>query len=266
MIFGSILGLCLTPPWKVYRSDGSVAGHNPHLNDYSHESLGQKFVRIVKRECLSIAAIRHEKRVFALIPMFFAANWFYSYQQNIVNGGSFDLDGRALNSALYWMAQMLGAFIMGYVCDMPWFSRPKRALIAWSFLFIFGNVVMGGGLAFELVRERNPKNWIVFHTSEYAGGAILYFCYGFFDSLWQTVSALRAYPGLHELMKQLTYWLLGAMCSTPELAGRLVAIYKVAQSVGATVAYQLTALNVSDKSQFISNWVVTAGCLLFARK
>lgn len=191
MIFGSVLGLCLTPPWKVYRSDGSPAGHNQNLNDYGNETVGQKFARIVKREVLSIAAIRHEKRVFFLIPMFFAANWFYSYQQNIVNGSSFDLDGRALNSALYWMAQMLGAFIMGYICDMPWFSRPKRALIAWAFLFVFGNIVMGGGLAFELVREGHAKNWIQFKTSEYAGGAILYFFYGMFDSLWQSVGLLK---------------------------------------------------------------------------
>jgi hypothetical protein len=35
-------------------------------------------------------------RVIFLIPMFFAANWFYSYQQNIMNGTSFDLDGRTL--------------------------------------------------------------------------------------------------------------------------------------------------------------------------
>jgi hypothetical protein len=56
------------------------------------------------------------------------------------------------------------------------------------------------------------------------------------------------------------------MCSTPELAGKLVAVFKVAQSIGATVAYQLTADNVSERGQFISNWVVAAGTLLVARK
>ena len=56
------------------------------------------------------------------------------------------------------------------------------------------------------------------------------------------------------------------MCSTTELAGKLVAVFKVAQSIGATVAYQLTADNVSERGQFISNWVVAAGTLLVARK
>jgi hypothetical protein len=56
------------------------------------------------------------------------------------------------------------------------------------------------------------------------------------------------------------------MCSTPELAGKLVAVFKVAQSIGATVAYQLTADNVSARGQFISNWVMVAGTLIVARK
>lgn len=139
--------------------------------------------------------------------MFFSANWFYSYQQNIVNGLSFDLDGRTLcasshaaasgqmltisNSALYWGAQMFGGFFIGAVLDMPRVSRPKRALIGWTILFVFGNSVMGGGLAFENVRERNPVQWIKLHSSDYAGPAILYFCYGMLDALWQSVSRFQ---------------------------------------------------------------------------
>ena len=61
MMIGAILSLLLVPPWKVRRSDGSIAGHNPALNVYQ-ETVGQKFVRIVKREIVSVLAIRHEKR------------------------------------------------------------------------------------------------------------------------------------------------------------------------------------------------------------
>lgn len=187
MLFGSVLSLMLAPPWKVFRSDGSCAGHNPALTQHS-ETFAQKFVRIAKREVLSVLSLRHEKRLFFLLPMFFGANWFYAYQQNLVNGESFDLDGRTLNSALYWMAQMVGAFPMGLICDMPWFSRPKRAIIAWTFLFVFAMAVMGGGLAFENLREKNPVQWIQFKTGTYATGAVLYFFYGMLDSLWQSVS------------------------------------------------------------------------------
>jgi hypothetical protein len=75
MLFGSLLSLMLVPPWKVVRSDGSFAGHKPALNQHYHESTSQKFVRIVKREVLSVLSLRHEKRLFFLLPMFFGANW-----------------------------------------------------------------------------------------------------------------------------------------------------------------------------------------------
>jgi len=77
---------------------------------------------------------------------------------------------------------------MGWLCDVPWLSRPKRALVAWAVLFVYSNAVMGGGLAFENLREANPPAFIAFHSGKYAGGAMLYFFYGMLDSLWQGVS------------------------------------------------------------------------------
>ena len=44
--------------------------------------------------------------VIFLFPMFFASNWFYTYQFNDVNSARFDVRTRALNSVLYWLAQM----------------------------------------------------------------------------------------------------------------------------------------------------------------
>ena len=84
---------------------------------------------------------------------------------------------------------MFGGFIMGWLCDVPWLSRPKRALTAWAVLFIYSNAVMGGGLAFENLREANPPAFIAMHSGQYAGGAMLYFFYGMLDSLWQGVSS-----------------------------------------------------------------------------
>jgi hypothetical protein len=83
---------------------------------------------------------------------------------------------------------MFGGFIMGWLCDVPWLSRPKRALVAWAVLFVYSNAVMGGGLAFENLREANPPAFIAMHSGKYAGGAMLYFFYGMLDSLWQGVS------------------------------------------------------------------------------
>lgn len=61
MIVGAILSCLLAPSWLVVRSDGSRAGHNPKLNKHD-ESAGNKFVRVAKREALSVLALRHEKR------------------------------------------------------------------------------------------------------------------------------------------------------------------------------------------------------------
>jgi hypothetical protein len=85
-----------------------------------------------------------------------------------------------------------------------------------------------------------------------------------------------------KLIEQMSYWMLGAMCSTPELAGKLVAVYKgepfllslpckaevrpVTQSVGAAIAYQLTTDNLSGRKQYISNWALIAGSLVVARE
>ena len=82
------------------------------------------------------------------------------------------------------------------------------------------------------------------------------------DSLWQGVRV----GCLGKLTFQLSYWLLGAMCSTPELGAKLVAVYKTSASVGAAIAYQLTTDNVSARIQFISNWVLVAASLLVARE
>jgi hypothetical protein len=110
-----------------------------------------------------------------------------------------DVDASASNSALYWAAQMIGGFLIGAVCDFPWLSRPKRALLAWAFVFVFGNAVMGGGLAFENLREAHQADWIVFQSSEYAGPAVLYFFYGMLDALWQGVSGGGSDPDSSDL-------------------------------------------------------------------
>ena len=71
----------------------------------------------------------------------------------MVNAANFTLRARSLNSSLYWAAQMVGGVIIGLICDMPRVTRPWRAIAGWVFVFVTGNVIMGGGLAFQ--------NWFV---------------------------------------------------------------------------------------------------------
>jgi hypothetical protein len=106
-----------------------------------------------------------------------------------VNGGSFTLRSRSLNSALYWGAQMFGGLAIGFILDMPWskLSRPRRALIGWVFVFVTGNVIMGGGLAYQKWFDRQgQKNYIDFSDAQlYVGPCFLYIFYGMLDAFWQ---------------------------------------------------------------------------------
>jgi hypothetical protein len=71
------------------------------------------------------------------------------------------------------------------------------------------------------------------------------------DSLWQSV--IEQFRSNIPLIAQYVFWLLGAMCSIPESAGKLVAVFRVAESTEAAVTFRLTAANVAAKTQFISN-------------
>lgn len=269
MVFGWCLSAFLLPPHLVIRTDGSRAAplpashvsHPSSLSSLSPPTVTSRlrhcyavFASTARRELAQIAKLRHEPRLLFLLPLCFGANFFYSYQQNIVNGGSFTLRSRSLNSALYWGAQMLGGVLIGLLLDLPPVSRRGRALLGWCAVFILGNVAMGGGLAyqrwFEAEAHRRQKlRFIDFSDARtFAGPCVLYITYGALDAAWQG----------------LAYWLLGAMCDRPRDAARFVGVYKSLQCVGGAVAFRLTASHVAPMRQFAANWGVIAGALLFA--
>jgi hypothetical protein len=59
---------------------------------------------------------------------------------------------------------MFGGVIIGFLCDLPWLTRPKRAIVGWAFVFVTGNVIMGGGLAFENWFEAQGKTHFIVRT------------------------------------------------------------------------------------------------------
>ncbi|KAK4687426.1 hypothetical protein P7C73_g2694, partial [Tremellales sp. Uapishka_1] len=152
MLIGWVSCIALVPSHLVRRTDGSRAAPLPS-QIVDKVPWWQNFSRVARREVKHIIELKDEWRIWFLIPMCFAANWFYSYQQNEVNGLAFTLRSRSLNSALYWAAQMFGGVIIGFLLDMPYLNRPRRALVGWIFVFVTGNAIMGGGLAFQ--------NWFI---------------------------------------------------------------------------------------------------------
>ena len=180
MAFGAVLALCLCNANDIVRPDGSrvILMKNP---SWKSELAGLW------------ETLRFEPFVVLLFPMFFSSNWFYVYQQNAVNSGHFDTRTKALNSLLYWLAQIIAAAIWGYLLDVQGLRRSLRAKITWVVLFILTFAIWGGGYAYEKTYTRdsvNPKlnpsyvptDWT---TPGYVGPMFLYIFYGFYDAAWQ---------------------------------------------------------------------------------
>lgn len=131
--------------------------------------------------------LRTDPYIILLFPMFFASNWFYTYQFQDVNYARFTVRTRALNNALYWLAQIFGAGVFGFALDFPNVRRTKRAKIAWSVMFLLTFGVWGGGYVFQRQYSRDDGSphfdWT---DSGYGGPMVLYISYGFYDAAWQT--------------------------------------------------------------------------------
>ena len=150
-----------------------------------------------------------------MLPLFFSAIVFYSYQQNNVNGMTFNIRTRSLNGALYWFAQMFGGLFIGLLLDTPWLSRPNRARLGWVVVFVTGMVIWGGGLKFQLWENKRIAQGLV-QDIDYTQGSLstgpifLYIFYGTYDALWQGFC----------------YWLIGTESNSAARAAVLVGSYK----------------------------------------
>jgi hypothetical protein len=131
--------------------------------------------------------------ILALFPMFFASNWFYAYHFTEVNGAYFNTRTRALNGVVYYLMQIVGAYVFGYALDAKGIRRTTRAKGAWAALFTVIMIVWGCGYKFQKTYDRawsinaiateTQKDWT---DKGFAGPFVLYMFYGFSDAAWQT--------------------------------------------------------------------------------
>lgn len=191
-------------------------------------------------------------RLLCILPMFFNANIFYAYQQNYVNALTFNIRTRALNSSLYWIAQMSGGFLIGMILDLKFFKRNVRVVVGWAILFILGMVIWGGGYKFQVWSDARIalglKQDIDFKGDNYIGPMFLYFFYGMYDALFQSYC----------------YWMIGVFAKTPSESAILVGTYKTLQCVGGAMAWKVNAIKTPAMTQFAMNWGLTCGTLVIA--
>ena len=177
-VLGALLAWCLVSAKDVVRHDGSkvILMKNP---TWWTEVMGL------------YQTFQTDPYIVFMFPMFFSSNWFYTYQFNDVNAAKFDTRTKALNNVLYWLMQMVGAFVFGYALDRSSFPRRIRARVCWAVLFILTIAVWGGGYAFQknyTRKEATQEGFPIYDWTShgYVGPMFLYMFYGFYDAAWQT--------------------------------------------------------------------------------
>lgn len=77
-------------------------------------------VRDTQRKSMALQTVNtlYDWRSLCMLPLFFCANFFYSYQQNVVNGMMFNIRTRSLKVGLSWTAQMVAGLLIGLLGHM----------------------------------------------------------------------------------------------------------------------------------------------------
>lgn len=241
MSLGVLIAGSILPSHRVWRD--KVGGQRVIQQQYPHWKV----------ELQSLIHILYtEPKIYLMFPMFFASNWFYTYQFNDVNAARFTIRTRSLNSLIYWFSQMVGAFLLGMFLDWKLFKKTTRVKAALVMVFIYTFVVWGGGHAFQKQYDRHSalKMKLIDYTdgSKYVGPMFLYFFYGFYDAIFQT----------------LIFYILGCLSNNPKKNAIYGAFYKSIQSAGAAIVWRLDYYEIPYVNMFASCWALCAGSLLIA--
>ncbi|KAI4211688.1 MAG: hypothetical protein LQ351_005591 [Letrouitia transgressa] len=237
---GAVLAWSLVDARNVQRADGS------HVVLMKHPTWQSELLGLWE-------TLRTDSWIVFLFPMFFASNWFYTYQFNGVNLAKFNVRTRALNNVLYWTSQIIGAYVFGYALDIDRVRRTTRAKAAWVGMFVITMAIWGGGYAWQKQYTRAevsaedfvPEDWT---TSGYVGPMFLYMFYGFYDAAWQTC----------------VYWFMGALTNNGRKLANFAGFYKGIQSAAAAIIFRIDALKAPYMNEFASCWALLAGSLVIA--
>lgn len=237
---GVVLPLLLADPYKMIRTDGT------RVAPIRYPSWKTEFISL-------FVALYTDPWIVLLFPMFFASNYFYTWQFNDYNGALFNIRTRGLNNFVYWTAQIFGSFCIGhFVLDLRRFRRRVRAFLGWSIVMVFVFAVHVWSYYYQLTytRTSDPPDAVKmdFTDPDYPAHVWLMIFYGLLDSMWQTTA----------------YWLMGAMSNDPAKLAVFTGFYKCFQSAGSAVVWRLDALQQPYMNIFISTWVLTAAGMVCA--
>jgi MFS family permease len=193
--------------------------------------------------------------IIFLFPMFLASNWFYAYHFTEINNSYFNTRTRALNGVVYYIMQIVGAYVFGFALDYKGIRRITRAKAAWAALFAIIMIIWGFGYMFQKTYDRawadHAKETDTQHDwtdDGYAGPFVLYMFYGFSDAAWQTC----------------VYWFMGSLTNNGRKLANFAGFYKGIQSAGGAITWRMDDLKIPFMTMFASNWGLLAGSLIVA--
>ncbi|EJD04494.1 MFS general substrate transporter [Fomitiporia mediterranea MF3/22] len=233
---GVLIPLCMANPHKMIRRDGTKVTPPRHPS-WKTELYGLYL------------ALRTDPAIILLFPMFFASNWFYTWQFNDYNGTLFNIRTRSLNSFVYWTSQIFGSLAIGLILDNKRLTRRARAFTGWTILFGMVFVVHIWAYFYQrkYTRETIPP-LIDFSDSSYPQHVWLYIFCGLLDSMWQTAA----------------YWMMGAISNDPGKLAYLTGFYKSLQSAGAAGIWRADGVGLPFMNIFASTWALLVAGLLCA--
>ncbi|RPD70831.1 MFS general substrate transporter [Lentinus tigrinus ALCF2SS1-7] len=233
---GCLIPLLMANPSKMIRSDGT------RVVTPRHPSWKTEFEGLW-------TTLRTDPYIVLLFPMFFASNWFYTWQFNDYNGALFTIRARALNNLIYWLSQIVGSVSIGFLLDQRSLSRRFRAFAGWCVLIVMVFVVHIWAYFYQRGYTRDTvQDKIDIHESPYVSHLWLYIFCGLLDAMWQTTA----------------YWFMGAMSNDPAKLANFSGFYKSLQSAGAAGIWRGDAVKLPYMNIFISTWVLLVAGLVFA--
>jgi len=236
---GVSLPLLMVDPKNMIRSDGTK------VTAPRHPSWKTEFYGLW-------VALRTDPLIVLLFPMFFASNWFYTWQFNGYNSALFNIRARSLNNFVYWVAQIIGSISIGFLLDQKALSRRLRAFSGWAILMVMVLVVHIWAYMYQkhYTRQSMPDTGVKMdiYSHGYVAYIWLYIFCGFLDSMWQTTA----------------YWIMGAMSNDPAKLAHFAGFYKSMQSAGAAGIWRADAVKMPYMNMFLSTWILLLSGLVCA--
>ncbi|KAF7967169.1 hypothetical protein HWV62_13181 [Athelia sp. TMB] len=227
IFLGVASSFLILPPNKVVRGDGTLVKLQAKSS--------------IKAEVLAMAKLFTDWRMLALLPMFFASNYFYAYQ-GAVNAFAFDGPTRALNGTLEAAGAIIGALLIGFVLDIKYLGRRNRGFLGLAIVTSLTVIVWAIGLSWQSTFTRETKfTFINYKDSNYKGKGALFFFYYFSDSCYQA----------------LAYWIMSAMTNDPFKLARYAGFYKAIQSAGSAGSFGMDAVATPFLNEILGSWILT---------